>query len=80
MPGTTHWMTPTDPSPLCRTTRSLAVATEPNVTWLNVLLNRASPSQFLVTTTPFAFAFAFAFAETTEIPVNLQKLTPDPQG
>jgi len=37
MLGTTHWMTPTDPAPLCSTTRSLVVVTEPNVTALNVL-------------------------------------------
>src|SRR5260370_2837445 len=36
MLGTTHWMTPTDPSPLCRTTRSMVVVTEPHVTWLMV--------------------------------------------
>ena len=37
MLGTTHWITPTEPSPLCMTTRSLVVVTEPNVTALNVL-------------------------------------------
>src|SRR5207237_6756976 len=29
-------MTPTDTRPLCRTTRSLVVVTEPKETWLNV--------------------------------------------
>jgi hypothetical protein len=32
MLGTTHWMTPTEPGPLCITTRSFVVVMEPNET------------------------------------------------